>query len=571
MPKLIPPENGVAVRMYRIGHGDCFLIAMPRAGGGDPVYVVIDCGYKPGSPGFIDGSSRPVDDIVKHLGESTGFEIDLFVVTHEHQDHLNGIWKKTDPYFKDFTIRRAWMAWTENPEDDLANELRRVHQDTLLSLVNARRRLALAVGEDDLSVHRVDSLLSLEFGGEDESMSEAAMLAAASDPEKSVNKQSLKLIRDKANQQGGVAYLDPGGLPLPVPDTDGILAYVLGPPRDAGLVADEDPRPGESFPEDHGFSASFRTAAKSKDDAGAPFSPRHRISMKAALAEEYPHPFFREHYGQDGESLRAQSVEVAQASQYSYGLEDREPEADAELDEAPSDAPWRRIDAEWLFSAEKLALKLNEGINNTSLVLAFELPRSKKVLLFAADAQRGNWISWSEAPWDATASPISTKDLLARTVLYKTGHHGSHNATLAGDLTSDYANLSWMATGSAAGEFTAMITAVNEWATTKNRPPWRHPLPSIRNALAAKAHGRVFQTDIAEPEQPDDVSDETWADFRKRSRFESLYFDYLVFDDLAGQRRALAAKKAKKKAVKATPKKAAKKLPKKRPARKAAR
>ena len=30
MPKLIPPENGIVVRMYRIGHGDCFLIAAPR-------------------------------------------------------------------------------------------------------------------------------------------------------------------------------------------------------------------------------------------------------------------------------------------------------------------------------------------------------------------------------------------------------------------------------------------------------------------------------------------------------------------------------------------------------------
>ncbi len=40
-----------------------------------------------------------------------------------------------------------------------------------------------------------------------------------------------------------------------------------------------------------------------------------------------------------------------------------------------------------------------------------------------------------------------------------------------------------------------MITAVNEWALTKNNPPRRHPLPSIRKALEEKASGRVFQTD----------------------------------------------------------------------------
>ena len=31
--RLIPPENSVTVRMYRIGHGDCFLIAFPGVAG----------------------------------------------------------------------------------------------------------------------------------------------------------------------------------------------------------------------------------------------------------------------------------------------------------------------------------------------------------------------------------------------------------------------------------------------------------------------------------------------------------------------------------------------------------
>jgi hypothetical protein len=39
---LVPPENGVTVRMYRQGHGDCFLIASPRQGGGAPHYAMID-------------------------------------------------------------------------------------------------------------------------------------------------------------------------------------------------------------------------------------------------------------------------------------------------------------------------------------------------------------------------------------------------------------------------------------------------------------------------------------------------------------------------------------------------
>ena len=47
------------------------------------------------------------------------------------------------------------------------------------------------------------------------------------------------------------------------------------------------------------------------------------------------------------------------------------------------DADWRRIDESWLHSADNLAIKMNSATNNTSLVLAFELPKTKKVLLLS--------------------------------------------------------------------------------------------------------------------------------------------------------------------------------------------
>jgi hypothetical protein len=75
-----------------------------------------------------------------------------------------------------------------------------------------------------------------------------------------------------------------------------------------------------------------------------------------------------------------------------------------------------------------------------------------------------------------------------------------------------------------------MITAVNEWAMTKNRPPWRHPLPSIKRALEEKTRGRVFQTDVDRPPRPDSVTEAEWADFEKRARFDTLFFDYEVSD-----------------------------------------
>jgi hypothetical protein len=474
---------------------------MPRDGGGDPVYVLIDCGYKPGSPTYLH--KKPIEEIVEHIGESTGRHLDLMILTHEHQDHLNGIWKKTEPYFDDFQIDEAWVAWTEDPGDDMANDLRERHRDQLLQLVAVRQKLALAAGDDDPAVQRLDGLLALELGSEDETR--AAVLAADSDPANSVNKQAMKLVKDKANQHRGVKYLRPGEKPRQVPQSADIRAFVLGPPRDPKLLSDEDPVGDEAFPRDDAHSLSFSAAALATEVSASPFSTRYCAALEQALDGE--DQFFVAHYGKgnDGEN-------------------------DTDGIEVPPNAAWRRIDDEWLYSAESLALSLNAGVNNTSLVLAFELPASKKVLLFIGDAQRGNWISWANLTWNDGDETITARDLLSRTVLYKVGHHGSHNATLAGTVEDVHPNLDWMGLSEFAGEFTAMIPAVKDWAMQVKPKPWYHPLPSIQRALLKKAQGRVLQMDIARPEKPENVPAEAWAEFTTRVAFDDLYFDYAIQD-----------------------------------------
>jgi hypothetical protein len=506
MPLLETPANGATVRMYRLGHGDCFLIAFPREGGGTPYYVMIDCGYKPGSNSadYFD-IARPIGDVVKHLHEACGGHLDLVILTHEHQDHLNGLWKKTKPYFEEFEIEEAWVAWTEDPDNTLANALRVRHKDQLLGLIGARNQLALAIGDDAPAVSRVDGLLGLEVGGGDLKLDPAAMLAAAEDPEKSVNKQGLKLVKDKAAANKGCFYLYPGIEPVALDGAAGVRAFIFGPPESAELIADEDPRDGEGFPSDRPLS--FAAAARTPMEERSSLFRRH-TSIQREYAFDGETPLFVERYGNGtGPEDVADRVEVA------------------------PDAGWRRIDDEWLFSAETLALKLNTGINNTSLVVAFELPQTKKILFFAADAQRGNWISWKDLRFRDGAATVTAKEILARAVLYKVGHHGSHNATLSGTASDEQPNLAWMGQGAAAGEFTAMITAVNEWATTKNTPPWVHPLPSIREALERKAQGRVLQTDTNQPQKPATMSDAEWKKFTDRTVFEDLFFDYQILDE----------------------------------------
>jgi len=320
----------------------------------------------------------------------------------------------------------------------------------------------------------------------------------------------MKILKDLA--EAGVKYLRPDRAVMRVPNTLNARAFVLGPPRDPDLLEDLDPKRSEEFhtavssASPDGYFATAARAASAGERSEAPFARRYAVEWPAASQAVFgddDHPFFSRRYGSGNET----------------------PSNDGS---ASDNAPWRRIDRDWLYSAEQFALDMNNATNNSSLVLAFELGRGGKVLLFAADAQRGNWISWSKQIWKDGDASVTARDLFRRTVVYKVGHHGSHNATLNGRSTDDYPNLSWMAEGDHAREFVAMITAVRAWAETQKG--WDHPLKAIKDALTRKASGRVFQTDTSVPtmSMPTEGSAIDWSSFQKRTRDNRLYFDYEV-------------------------------------------
>jgi glyoxylase-like metal-dependent hydrolase (beta-lactamase superfamily II) len=546
--RLLPPEGGATVRMYRTGHGDCFLLAFSGKSPGKPspdkpapkepspdrpVYVLIDCGYKPGSPKHIGTTPKEIGASIR---QATGGHIDVAVITHEHQDHVNAI---TATNFKGITIGEAWLAWTENPTDGVANRLRTEYNDKLLGLLAARNRLA-ADGDGERA-RELDKFLALELGDEEDEFAEAAesaedvesgaedgsggeqpgrmgLLGAKKvDPENSRNKLSMKLFKDLARD--GVRYILPHEEIMPLPGAPGVRVFALGPPREPEKLEDLDPTGDEEF---HALALSsasagnyFAAAARAPEAHGvSPFAARYAVPMAGALADPVWGDFFTRHYGGPG------------AAEHPPVTPDEEKGRSRE--EAADNPEWRRIDKEWLYSAERLALDMGDYTNNASLVLAFELGRGGRVLLFAADAQRGNWVSWGSGEWKDGGATITARDLLSRTVLYKVGHHGSHNATLNGVASGEHANLGWMAHGEHGREFTAMITAVRSWAIKQNG--WDHPLQAIKDALMKKASGRVFQTDtdFEKMVPPDGASSADWNRFQKRVRGDRLYFDYEI-------------------------------------------
>jgi hypothetical protein len=272
-----------------------------------------------------------------------------------------------------------------------------------------------------------------------------------------------------------------------------------------------DPQGEEEFhfaaAEERSFLAAVADNPTAKE-AFQPFAARHRVTRAKAAQGDYD-GFFCKWY-----------------------LDPNSPDKD--------DQAWRRIDGDWLRSSETFALRMSKYINNTSLVLAVELPTTKKVMLLVGDAQRGNWVSWHDKPCpDGNGGQVTATDLLARTVFYKVGHHGSHNATM------NQKGLKDMGAGRHANEFVAMIPANEKWATTANDPPWMHPLKAIYEALLKKAKGRVFVMDrdfrapfrkaLEDDEWTDHLTQvgttpAEWAAFQDNAVTNDLYYEFTVTD-----------------------------------------
>ncbi|MBU1286957.1 MAG: hypothetical protein KJ871_04460 [Alphaproteobacteria bacterium] len=424
---------GVSIRMYRLGVGDCFLLRFQRGEDGEPPYsILIDCGIHQSAKGGSDLIRRVVQDIA----DVTSKKLDLLVGTHEHWDHISGF-SQAEDIFSTMVAKKAWLAWTENDADELAQKIalkeKRYQALALLSAADNRLRLSGA-GPDP----KLESLMGF-FG-----------------PGGGVK---LKKAGDNFKSLAGdeIEFLKPGGHPIELP---GIAArvYVLGPPRNEKLIAKNAPSRSTSEVYEFGhFAAAADRLEKATHQGNAPFDSRFAIPMKASSGID----FFSRHY---------------------WG--DFTPDAsDCGVEEPRQD--WRRADNAWSQLAESLALNLDEDTNNTSLVLAFELgdtPGEGPILLFAADAQVGNWLGWKDLTFQAGAKTVTSRDLLARTIVYKVAHHASHNATLReeGLELMDALELALVPTDDA-------MAAKVKWGTL----PW----PALLERLDEKASAGVVRTD----------------------------------------------------------------------------
>ncbi len=514
-PTMTVPEFGAVVRMYNTGFGDCFLLAF-RATDGRPRYLLIDCGAHQDYQG---GAAR-LREIAADISAVAKDGIDVVAVTHEHWDHLAGFCRARN-IFEGMPIGQLWLAWPENGEDPDARRLKKlygVREEQLCAAIESLRQTK------DPLLGVIESILgsetrALSFDGEgfDCGLS-AGEVPAADETSKAAQYRFLR----RHSGSPPPPYLEPKSQPLSLPGVAGVRVYVLGPPREKEHITETDlgiePLTGLPVPDQWAAfylalrayekkgAANLEAAEKAAYDRSLPFDPispccialddLRQEPVASGLAEQ--RAFFMEHYDLSGED--------------------------------PEQA-WRRIETDWLRGALAIVLRDNAYVNNSSLVLAIELTGHglQQVLLFCGDAQIGSWRSWEDLSWESGAGgpAVTGKELIARTVFYKVGHHGSHNATL-NEVVERMSS-----------QLVAMIPVDKEWANGVKH--WPHPADSVMTMLKDKTRGRIIRMDEisagdAPPAQPPEATAAEWQEFLSRLEWDrqgGLWIQYTVGGSVA--------------------------------------
>ena len=385
-------KGELRIRMYRVGFGDFFLVTVPTDDG--PQHILIDCGVTPGQT--KKGDIGTIKDAVAHMAKETNKTLALIIVTHRHQDHIIGFSRSAE-IFQDFKVEAVWMSIWETEydpnetKDKKTKSLAFDFQAELTSLaLGMQQHLALA-GSDSPDVGAIAAMLENATGMAQADLAAAGGAGAVRTAGKGggTNAASLSFLKTALGVEP--EYYAKGDTPrLPAAlKKAGLTAQILGPPPSDAVdflkLMDLKKNVGQFLGE-------------ANDGSGQQFEPFGRECRVRATA--YPSAAFRE---------------WERASR-----------------RAPAAAMKATIEAAQPTLLLTAAKTLDNFLNNQSLVVLFGF--NGKRLLFAGDAQGGNWEYWmfGGTPTKAPAVEQIEKDsqeILGHLDFYKMGHHGSTNAT----------------------------------------------------------------------------------------------------------------------------------------------
>jgi hypothetical protein len=407
--------------------GDCFLLKFAER---DQLsFVLIDFGSYEGN-----NKNRELE-IARDIRKTVGGNPLKVVLTHQHKDHLSGFVNAAE-VLNELKISDLWLSYLDDPKGKEADSVR----DAMGKFWDKNGEITRAIRKKYKNTAAVRGMLKAKENFE---------LFAEQQTGGSAIKNLLKWSNNKCR------FLLPGQhFDLPDFPAGWVNVYVLGPPTDPTLLKQMNP----------GEDEEVNSLAMMSQLADLDASANLMLDALNSLS---------------GEGSVKATVENFPFNKKFVFTPTGKPEEDRVVDTYNKVDKWRRIDHEWLSEIGKVSLYMDSLTNNSSLVLAFELVELKKVLLFVGDAQIGNWKSWLKVNFKDT--DVTAADLLSRTVLYKAGHHSSHNATLLESL-----NLM-------NGEELVIMIPVNEKISTKRG--FAMLRPGMLRGYNRKSEGRVLRSD----------------------------------------------------------------------------
>jgi hypothetical protein len=332
----------VAVRMYRVGFGDCFLLSLawaraPRRGEPRERHVLIDFGTSGHAAGGPDQAA-----IARDIAERCGGRLDVVVCTHRHRDHLSGFGDRdAQAALRSLAPRRVIRPWTDDPalSEDATHPR---------GAVAHRFARALAAGQ------RLGEAGHARFAGARGLRGEIAALADDQRP----NGAALAFLDELAGDGRGryLAFGDDPGLDELLP---GVEVRVLGPPTI------------ERWPQmtrqaaDNASEYWLRLSAAALDQAA---------DRLASLLEDGAPP-------------------VAEA-------------ADGAAAPLPGQVRWLvgRLRRQREHQVFRMCELVDDALNNTSVILLVRA--GERTLLFPGDAQWENWSYALTGPESAPLAPL---------------------------------------------------------------------------------------------------------------------------------------------------------------------
>jgi len=417
----------VSIRMYCVGTGDCLIVKFSNKK--EKFLMMIDCGSCVGGPKEFLPYVENLAELVKKEGG-----LDLLIITHEHQDHVNGF-QKCRAIFEDpdFKIAEAWFAWTEHPSDpndrvaDLQAKRKKMRMGFAKSLKSLKDNTDKIINsfEGDYSQPKVqkchDAFLNGLLTLAEINLEENFGITGESLPGMKAIKEILKKKKTK------IQYVNPGEIRT-LESAKGLKFYILGPPYSQDSIFKEGKQGKDVYKKYLAMNQSDMAAdlfnaipddsTDETDEKRLPFESRYLANNDAVKQinelTTVSKRFTRDDEGNLSKVDYATSV-TSMVAQYRN-----------------SQNAWRKIDYDWLGTAGALALRLNSHINNTSLAMAVEFEKTGAVVLLPGDAEFGSWESWHLIKkWKKKGKnerPL-IEDLLGRTIFYKVAHHLSYNGT----------------------------------------------------------------------------------------------------------------------------------------------